>query len=660
MIALRERSGRLIGVAHVLVLSAATVAIAANLGLRLADLTGFGSFGARTAYRSIVFLVACLVGIGLVHRRARRSPSVSVDLWLASLAPVGLALLLLAVNGSDISRASSVIAFACALLIPLHYVLSSKALVVELVAVVAVSGFGVALIQHQKSASSAPGKVITELIQTEYYTLEKRAYPNLIPKPAIKGGGITRVGNDFIVATGEGLLYRLEAQSSAEAPPKATKLKYRVPLNGEDFARSAGQPWATPLKNNTAVEGNRQEESLHPEWFRVSGLMAQEMGSRIRLFASHLYWYPQFSCWVVRVSALEGQRASILDGTDALWRTIFETKPCLPAHGPLRRHGIPIVGYFGGGRMALLDGKHLLVSVGDFGFDGVASPQAIAQDPGASYGKTIKIDLQDESATVYTTGHRNPQGLYVSPDGAIWLTEHGPKGGDELNRLTAGGNFGWPYATYGTDYGSHRWPAARVEGEHHGFLLPTFSWYPSIGVSALLGVEGSRFPMWRGDLLISSLTAQTLFRARIRENRVVYAEPIALGCAVRDFLEATDGRIVVWSQGCGIMMLQPMAAASGEALFDERCSACHQSQLVSGNRIGPNLHGVVGRRMGSLEGYPDYSPCLGQQTGVWDRAALHQFIADPVAFCADTKMEVAGVASKAERDAIIDFLETLH
>ena len=156
---------------------------------------------------------------------------------------------------------------------------------------------------------------------------------------------------------------------------------------------------------------------------------------------------------------LHSDRTIILSGAAGPeWKTLYETTPCLPVRGEGRRHGIPFVGYLGGGRMALLDEQTLLLAVGDFGFDGVASVEAQAQNSATSYGKTIAINIADGRAALFPLGHRNPQGLFVDRSGTIWSTEHGPQGGDELNRLERDKNYGWPYATDGTDYGSFSWP----------------------------------------------------------------------------------------------------------------------------------------------------------------------------------------------------------
>ena len=304
----------------------------------------------------------------------------------------------------------------------------------------------------------------------------------------------------------------------------------------------------------------------------------------MRVFVSHTYWHAAQQCWVERVSMLESDRATILRGAVGPQWKCLQTTPCLPVRGEGRRYGIPFFGTFGGGRMTLLDAQTLLLTVGDFGFDGVASLEAHPQNPATSYGKTIAINIADGRATLFTLIHRNPQGLFIDRSGIIWSTEHGPQGGDELNRLERGKNYGWPYATYGTQYGSFSWPLSKPEAEQ-GYQTPVFAWVPSIGVSNLLAVEGKLFPQWRGDLLIASLKAKTLFRARVREGHVVYLEPILIGSRIRDLIEGHDGRIILWTDDDTLISLGPKDGTTGEALFAEKCSGatsrCRSAATVS-------------------------------------------------------------------------------
>jgi cytochrome c2 len=381
----------------------------------------------------------------------------------------------------------------------------------------------------------------------------------------------------------------------------------------------------------------------------------------VRIFASHDYWHREQQCFVERVSVLVADNAALAAGAPlGEWKTLYETTPCLPVHGERRRHGIPFVGYFGGGRMQLLDAQTLLLAVGDFGFDGVASIDAVSQDVASSYGKIFSIHIADGTASLFSIGHRNPQGLFVDDDGKIWEAEHGPLGGDKINLLVKGANYGWPYATFGTDYGSFSWPLNKPESEWGAYQDPVFAFVPSMAVSNLFVVHGDLFPRWRGDLLIGTLKDKTLLRAHVRGGHVLYLESMYFGARIRDLIEGRDGRVLVWSDDSDLTVIRPGSADTGEAMFAEKCSGCHQLSDRSGDRMGPNLAGVVGRPVASLSDYPDYSPALRRLGGSWSEERLSAFLKQPTAVCPGTHMDFAGLADPDQRAAVIAYLKRLE
>jgi glucose/arabinose dehydrogenase len=231
----------------------------------------------------------------------------------------------------------------------------------------------------------------------------------------------------------------------------------------------------------------------------------------------------------------------------ASWRTLYETKPCLP----FKEGGHAFAGLESGGRIQVLADSSILVSVGDHQFDGVTSAGAIAQSMDHDYGKTLILPMDGAPPCVFTLGHRNPQGLLVEPTGEIWVAEHGPEGGDELNLLVDGTNYGWPLQTYGTQYGELTWPLTdeSVTPGPGALTPPRYSWVPSVGVTNLIAVQGDGFHRWRGDLLIGSLASRSLQRVHREGDRIVYVEPIPVDRRVRDLIETPDGRLVLWADG---------------------------------------------------------------------------------------------------------------
>jgi glucose/arabinose dehydrogenase len=200
----------------------------------------------------------------------------------------------------------------------------------------------------------------------------------------------------------------------------------------------------------------------------------------------------------------------------------------------------------------------LYLTVGDQGYNGLALPD-LAQDPQASWGKVMKIDLKSGAATIFTSGHRNPQGIFLDDLGRMWLTEQGPRGGDELNLLQQGKNYGWALVTFGTEYDTYDpWPLSKDPGRHGGFELPVYAWVPSIGVTDIIRLQGDRFPLWKGDLLAGSLAANSLFRIHIRQGRAIVVEPIAVSKRIRDMAEGPNGEIVLWTDNFRLIFIEPV------------------------------------------------------------------------------------------------------
>src|SRR5210317_393293 len=180
-----------------------------------------------------------------------------------------------------------------------------------------------------------------------------------------------------------------------------------------------------------------------------------------------------------------------------------------------------------GGRMAFLPDGTLLLTTGD-GFD----YREAAQDVDSGLGKVLRMTDDGRAAPgnpfpgspyVFSYGHRNPQGLAVSAKGDIWLHEHGPRGGDELNRIEAGANYGWPAITFGVDYSG---AVISPYTEREGMAQPAKYWVPSIAPSGLSVYEGSLFPAWRGDLLLGALVDREVRRIDLADGRVLGEETL--------------------------------------------------------------------------------------------------------------------------------------
>lgn len=216
-----------------------------------------------------------------------------------------------------------------------------------------------------------------------------------------------------------------------------------------------------------------------------------------------------------------------------------------------------------GGRLLFAD-DHLFLAMGDRG------KRYLAQDLDADLGKVLRFNIDGSvardnpfaetpgaRAAIYTYGHRNPQGLARHPaTGEIWVTEHGPQGGDELNRLQPGENYGWPVVTYGEEYGGGK----IGEGtEKDGMTQPTYYYVPSIATGGLAFYQGRQFPTWNGDAFITALRGLHLNRlsfapdGQVTEHRLLSD----LDLRARDVKQGPDGNLYLLSEQGSLLQLAP-------------------------------------------------------------------------------------------------------
>ncbi len=216
-----------------------------------------------------------------------------------------------------------------------------------------------------------------------------------------------------------------------------------------------------------------------------------------------------------------------------------------------------------GGRLAFDGSNFLYVTLGDRQWPSEGDLSAHpAQDLTNHNGTTVRlhddgrvpqdnpfVDVDGARDEIWSYGHRNAQGLAVDPaTDLVWLNEHGPQGGDELNLLEPAANFGWPVVGYGVNY---RTGSAIHAGTHlEGTAQPTHVWVPSIGVSGMMFYQGDAFPRWKGDMFVGGLRGQKLDRVRIDGTDVVRTETVLQDVGrIRDIREGPDGFIYIALDG---------------------------------------------------------------------------------------------------------------
>lgn len=586
-----------------------------------------------------LFATSYLICAWVLASRERCGRSSSFGSLLVLLAVAyAPSLLVLALSKYDVARRITVVqlGLGALLVFATAWMRRSTALRTGLLAAVAAAGLAIHVpFAIKREPPPVPPSVNVWLVNSTLHPLAVTEYRTWFDKPKVAGGGMTAVGDRFLLATGDGDLY-LIAESKSGPALEVQRVPYHVPIDSAAF---------------TAAVGERVDTTP----FRVADVLVQETNGRTRLFATHHYWKADGKCFVVRVSMLESSDSTFLTRSQPglHWRTIYETAPCVPIDFP--GHPPHFGGIQIGGRLAMLSPHELLVALGDNELDGLNSPLSAPQDLKSSYGKTVLIDLEDLSAHYYSIGHRNPQGLFADGAGTIWLTEHGPQGGDELNLLQRESNYGWPRETYGVQYGTHAWPFAAVPGSHDTYTEPYYAWIPSIGVSSLLVSNSRLFKLWRGDLLVSSLKDKSIYRLRIRLSRVVMMERIPIGERIRDINEGHGGELLLWTDSGALLVVRvDNEVGEGESVF-HICSGCHVIDNGDQHGFGPDLFHVVNRAVGSAPGF-HYSPAMQKLGGKWTTERLDAFLRNPQEYVPGTAMRFPGVTDALQRAELIRYL----
>jgi len=506
-----------------------------------------------------------------------------------------------------------------------------------------------------------------EMLNTELQRILIKRIPLPVPIEEISGGGAFAVGDSILYLFGK--YGRLLAFNLTDPAPLDVAVP-APPINYDEMMRT------------------RLRYEVNIRWFRISGAYVDaESDSRHTLFVAHNVAEPD-NCITFNISRITVDLAGGRITASDEWRTIFKSSPCLYPQGTEGPGRHPFSGHISGGKMEGYDDGRLLVTVGDFTYDG--GPRgAYSQDITNPYGKYILVDKDSGAYEVLAIGGRNSMGLTRDSEGIYWATESGPQGGDELNIIFPGANYGWPLETYGINYDTTPWQRSGQQGRHETFDGPVYAWLPSIVPTGIVRIpfEATEFGLWAGDLVLGTLRDQSLRRLRLdADNRVVYDERIEIGNRIRDLVVLGDGTILVLTDATAELLFmvdggpvfEPISqdklgamvalgsydnlvsgfAAGGEEivdgslLFESRCSTCHT--LTSGGGFGPSLAGLMARQIGSSPGFR-YSPALAASDQVWSANLLAQFLADPVAVFPGTFMPKVPL-SETQIDSLVTYL----
>lgn len=463
-----------------------------------------------------------------------------------------------------------------------------------------------------------------------------------------KAGGITVVdGESIVVLDRLGTMFLVTDET-------AVPLDVVTPGNNMEALRSQYQ------------DGRFGEARIDFEWFRYNDVLyvADETGTW--LIVSYSYWNPDDFCQTSRLARLrlpDGSAPRDWRAAAEDWELVRETVPCLPP----RETGEALAGLEAGGRLVSLAPGKVAWSSGVYERDDAATgpdySDSLAQRLDTDYGKVFEVDLATGDMKMLARGLRNPQGLTIDRNGQLWVTDHGMRGGDELNRVVEGSNFGWPAVTYGTHYNTR--PAVnrdRHQG-HAGYDLPVAVFVPSIAPGTALAVTDFNYA-WEGDILVGGFNGG-LYRVHNGERDGIVIEEIPMGdIRLRDMDRLADGRIVIWTDDRRIIyltndtrqtrtdvLLSQISALDDPALkasvdeMSENCLRCHG--LEDGEILaGPSLHGICGKAPGST-GYDGYSGALSAVGAPWSVDSLARFIANPNEVAPGTSMAWSGTSNLA-------------
>jgi glucose/arabinose dehydrogenase len=205
-------------------------------------------------------------------------------------------------------------------------------------------------------------------------------------------------------------------------------------------------------------------------------------------------------------------------------------------------------GHFGHRLAFSRDGKLFITSGDRMRFDPAA-------DLKTNLGKVLRINTDGSTpadnpfagrdtarADIWSYGHRNMLAAAVEPNGRLWVLEMGPLGGDELNLVQRGGNYGWPFVSNGDNYGG---PSIPDHPTRRDVVAPVRTWTPVISPSGAMFYSGTAFPAWRGSALVGGLSSQSLIRLQLDGDRVGTEERVFMGRRIRDVAQTSDGTLLV-------------------------------------------------------------------------------------------------------------------
>ena len=478
-------------------------------------------------------------------------------------------------------------------------------------------------------------EVETNLLPISIKRISLETY--LPPKHARRSAAITKINADEILLLRGNRIYHFNVATETQ-----TLLNITLP-------KTYNEPPETEQDKNKKI----------PRSLRYSGIKIIKTRNETFLLTSYNHWNQSQLCLKLKVAKVKIPNRifpllKVVKADD--WKVFFQT--------PCRKKNID--GRMNGSRILLSkQPNHILLAIGVF----TDESYIVSESP---FGRVMEINVLNGKASTFARGLRNPQGFTRDNKGRLWTAGHGPKGGDEINLIEKGKHYGWPFVSYGTDYGKFTFRDQVIAGKHHSdnkYQKPAFSFIPAVGLSSLTLIADFA-PQWNGDLLAAGLIGKSLYRLRIHKKHIVYAEQIKMPYRIRQVYNHGKGVILVlqeWNGGLNnfLYIIRPTAAnplykinrASAQTQRAwENCLSCHTIDEKSDSRA-PTLKNIFGRRMGDSD-WSNYSPALESARGVWNEKNLKAFLKNPDDLIQNSSMPRPYLDEK-NIDAIVKHLKKL-
>jgi glucose/arabinose dehydrogenase len=288
----------------------------------------------------------------------------------------------------------------------------------------------------------------------------------------------------------------------------------------------------------TLISANRRNNDSR---FAINdiGILTQS-SSAVKLLVSYPRLGLERNCVEVVIEQLDFNRLTQKVKRVSNW---LITKPCVPISAVQHTSG----------RFAVIDQSSAYVTIGDLGY-----PQISDRKKGGDLGSIFKVSAK--GAVKVSQGHRNAQGILLFNNKDLLAVEHGPRGGDEINLIKQGADYGWPFVTYGQPYGSGDYVRPTKTGTHAGFTEPLTYWVPSIAPTELVQLPKDGWGSWSNQLLLGTLKEQAVVFIKLDQKLAVVEQvKVDVGHRVRD-LEVLPTGVAVATTDSGQLLLISLAS----------------------------------------------------------------------------------------------------